>query len=421
MKIKITRNFGLKMAAFIFSIFLWLIVINISDPVDSVTYTNIPVSFINEEVVTNKGKTYDVVGDAQPVRVTVSGTRSLISRISSSNIVATADLSQMEANTYLVPINAEVRGGEGRATTGLTAEVTPRNLQIKIEDITKNTFPISVSTTNVVPRDGYVVGEVTANPEKIEIRGTESTIRNIQQVVARVTAAGLSEDTVLDAELVLIDGNGNSMDQSQLTNNLGERGLSVNVQMLRKKSVPLHFSVSGEPAEGFLYTDLTTEPSQIEICGTREALDAVSAIEVPGSEINISGLRGRKEITMDIQPYLPEGVKLVEETAKNVVVNVMIEQEGVKTIELPVGAIQINNLREDLKLSFESEMDIELRFTGREEELAVLDIRYAASIDLKNYKTPGTYEVPVIIETPEDVELTKNPTVKIILTEKDGG
>ena len=70
MKIKITRNFGLKMAAFIFSIFLWLIVINISDPVDSVTYTNIPVSFINEEVVTNKGKTYDVVGDAQPVRVT---------------------------------------------------------------------------------------------------------------------------------------------------------------------------------------------------------------------------------------------------------------------------------------------------------------------------------------------------------------
>lgn len=418
MRSKITRNLGLKVAAFIFSIFLWLIVVNISDPVDSVTYTNIPVSFINEEVVTNKGKTYDIVGDAQPVRVTVSGTRSVISRISSSNIVATADLSQMEVNTYLVPVNAEVRGGEGRLTT----EVTPRNLQVKIEDITKNTFPISVSTTNVVPRDGYVVGEVTANPEKIEIRGTESTIRNIQQVVASVkNVAGLSEDTVLEAELVLIDGNGNAMDQSQLTNNLGERGLSVNVQMLRKKSVPLRFSVSGEPAEGFIYTDLTTEPSQIEICGRREVLDAVSAIEVPGSEIDISGMRGRKEITVDIQPYLPEGVKLVEETAKNVVVNVLIEQEGVKTIELPVGAIQINNLKDDLKLSFESDMDIELRFTGREEKLAVLDVRYAASIDLKNYKTPGTYEVPVNIETPEDVELTKNPTVKIILTEKDGG
>ena len=51
----------------------------------------------------------------------------------------------------------------------------------------------------------------------------------------------------------------------------------------------------------------------------------------------------------------------------------------------------------------------------------MLDVRYAASIDLKNYKTAGTYEVTVNIETPSGVELMKNPTVKIILTEKDGG
>ena len=86
-----------------------------------------------------------------------------------------------------------------------------------------------------------------------------------------------------------------------------------------------------------------------------------------------------------------------------------------------MGAIQINNLKEDLKLSFESDLDIELQFTGTEEALEVLDVRYAASIDLKNYKTAGTYEVTVNIETPSGVELMKNPTVKIILTEKDGG
>lgn len=420
MRIKITRNIGLKVAALIFSIFLWLIVININDPIDSVTYTNIPVSFTNEEVVTNMGKTYDLVGDAQPVRVTVSGTRSAISKVTSSSIVAIADLSQMEVNTYLVPITAEVRGMEGK---GLTTEVTPGNLQIKIEDTARNTYPISVSTpTNIIPRDGYAVGDVTANPEKITIWGTESAIRNIQRVVARPReSSGLSESTTLDAELIILDGNGNSMDQSQLTNNLGERGVSVNVQILRKKTVPLSVNVSGTPADGFIYTGCTTEPSQIDICGTKEALDAVSAIEIPGSEINISGKQGREEVTVDILPYLPEGIRLADEAANNVVVNVMIEQEGVKTIELPVGAIQINNLKEDLKLSFESDMDIELQFTGREEDLSVLDVRYAASIDLKNYKTPGTYEVAVNIETPAHVELTKNPTVKIILTEKDGG
>lgn len=419
MKFKITRNLGLKVAALIFSVFFWLIVININDPIDSATYANVPVEFINGEVVTNKGKTYDLVGDAQPVRVTVSGKRSVLSRVRSSNIVATADLSQMEVNTYLVPITAEVRGLEGDT---VTTQVSPGNLEVKIEATDKHTFPISVNTNSITTRSGYAIGEVSVNPEMITISGAESTIRNIHRVVARPEENGLSESTTLDAELVLFDGNDNVMDQSQLTNNLGDRGLSVNVQILREKTVPLHIGgVSGNPAEGFIYNGCTTEPSQIVICGTKEALDAVSEIEIPESAVNIEGKRSREEVTVDILPYLPEGISLSANASNNVVVTVMIEQEGRKTIELPVGAIQINNLKEDLKLSFESEMDIEVQFTGTEEALSVLDIRYAASIDLKNYKTAGTYEVTVNIETPSGVELTKNPTVKIILTEKDGG
>ena len=161
MKFKITRNFGLKAAALIFSVFFWLIVININDPMDDATYASIPVEFVNEEVVRNMGKVYDMVGDPQSVRVTVSGKRSVLSQIRSSNIVATADLSQMEVNTYLVPITAEVRGLEGET---VTTQVTPPNLQIKIEDMKSNTYPISVSTSNVVPRDGFVVGEASVNP-----------------------------------------------------------------------------------------------------------------------------------------------------------------------------------------------------------------------------------------------------------------
>ena len=102
--------------------------------------------FVNEEVVRNMGKVYDMVGDTQSVRVTVSGKRSVLSQIRSSNIVATADLSQMEVNTYLVPITAEVRGLEGET---VTTQVTPPNLQIKIEDMKSNTYPISTRSLSV--------------------------------------------------------------------------------------------------------------------------------------------------------------------------------------------------------------------------------------------------------------------------------
>lgn len=412
-KYKLTRNIGLKIAALLFSIILWLVAINVNDPVETVSFSGIPVEFINEEVVTNTGKSYELVGNSQLVRVTVTGTRSVLSRIRNTNIVATADLSQMEANTYLVPITAEVKEIEGE----VSAEVSPRNLQVKIEDVMRNTFPISVRTTGI-QRSGYELGEITTNPETITIWGTESTIQNIHTVVARVDISGMSESKTLEATLILLDGNENTMDQSQIRHNLGEKGLSVNVQMLNTKDIPISFDVTGQPAEGFLYTGYTNEPSRIRICGTKEALDSVSGIEVP---LDITGQNGRQEMTVDITPYLPEGIRLANETANNVIVTVMIEQEGVRTIELPVESIQVKNLKENLSVTFDESMDLELQFTGMAEALEVLDVRYAASVDLKNYRSPGTYEVTVNIETPSGVKLTKNPTVRITLAEKDGG
>lgn len=412
-KYKLTRNIGLKIAALLFSIILWLVAINVNDPVETVSFSGIPVEFINEEVVTNTGKSYELVGNSQLVRVTVTGTRSVLSRIRNTNIAATADLSQMEANTYLVPITAEVKEIEGE----VSAEVSPRNLQVKIEDVMRNTFPISVRTTGI-QRSGYELGEITTNPETITIWGTESTIQNIHTVVARVDISGMSESKTLEATLILLDGNENTMDQSQIRHNLGEKGLSVNVQMLNTKDIPISFDVTGQPAEGFLYTGYTNEPSRIRICGTKEDLDSVSGIEVP---LDITGQNGRQEMTVDITPYLPEGIRLANETANNVIVTVMIEQEGVRTIELPVESIQVKNLKENLSVTFDESMDLELQFTGMAEALEVLDVRYAASIDLKNYRSPGTYEVTVNIETPSGVKLTKNPTVRITLAEKDGG
>lgn len=412
-KYKLTRNIGLKIAALLFSIILWLVAINVNDPVETVSFSGIPVEFINEEVVTNTGKSYELVGNSQLVRVTVTGTRSVLSRIRNTNIAATADLSQMEANTYLVPITAEVKEIEGE----VSAEVSPRNLQVKIEDVMRNTFPISVRTTGI-QRSGYELGEITTNPETITIWGTESTIQNIHTVVARVDISGMSESKTLEATLILLDGNENTMDQSQIRHNLGEKGLSVNVQMLNTKDIPISFDVTGQPAEGFLYTGYTNEPSRIRICGTKEALDSVSGIEVP---LDITGQNGRQEMTVDITPYLPEGIRLANETANNVIVTVMIEQEGVRTIELPVESIQVKNLKENLSVTFDESMDLELQFTGMAEALEVLDVRYAASVDLKNYRSPGTYEVTVNIETPSGVKLTKNPTVRITLAEKDGG
>lgn len=51
-KYKLTTNLSLKIVAFVFAAFLWLIVANVDNPVVRNTYANIPVTIVNEDVIT---------------------------------------------------------------------------------------------------------------------------------------------------------------------------------------------------------------------------------------------------------------------------------------------------------------------------------------------------------------------------------
>ena len=409
-----TKNIGLKIMAFLFAVLLWVIVVNVDDPVVSAVYRDIPITVINDDVVTNKGKVYQIVDDVQKVNVTVHAKRSLISKISGESISATADLSQMDVNTYMVPITATVKGYEANIQS---VDTNPRNIEVNIQDVTGKKFPISVSTSGT-PRDGYVVGEMTTNPKEVTLRGSETLIDSIEKVVAKIDISGMSDSGVVDAELICYDSNGNVVDQTKLSNNLGDKGISVNVQMLNTKNVGLNFAVSGEPKAGYIYTGMTVEPESVQICGTEDVLAEIDSINIPADQIDITNEHGKKEYTIDITPFLPKEVSLVDETANNVVVTILIEQEGTKTIELPVESIQVKNLSDKFKVSFEAEKDLVLTFTGLEQELATLDIKNAASIDLKNYTAEGEYDVPVTIETATGVTLTEQPSVRIMLKEK---
>ncbi len=66
----LTTNLGLKVIAFIFAALLWLIVVNLDNPVVSKTFREIPVTIVNDDIITSAGDVYQVVGE-QSVSVVV--------------------------------------------------------------------------------------------------------------------------------------------------------------------------------------------------------------------------------------------------------------------------------------------------------------------------------------------------------------
>lgn len=421
MRKRLMNNIGLKVLAFFSAVLLWLVVVNIDDPVKEKTYTNIPVTVTNEEVLTQnpdkeKSQTYQIMDGTQTVNVTVAAKRSVLSKIKSEDIIATASMKELTLKTQ-IPIEIAITDHEGEYEK---AYATPRNLQIKLEDEKSSKFPITPTTKGTV-RDGYVLGEIKAIPEKVSIRGPESVISQISRVTAEVDVSGLSSDTVIQSALVLYDADNNVIDQALLKNNLGEEPVSVSVQLLHTKNVPVNFDTSNiSAADGFSFVKITYEPKEIQIAGSKEDLEKVIEINVPADALDVTDVKSNTEKLVDITSYLPENVKLADENANNVIVTISVEKAGTKSYEVTLSTITVNNLKEDLQMSYGTVDSINVQVRGAKELLDTLMIgkNVKVSIDLEKYKEAGTYDVPVEIQLPEGCTLEKSITVKVVLEKK---
>lgn len=417
MKKSLTNNIGLKLLAFIFAFMLWLLVVNIDDPVGSKTFENIPVTIEHSEVVTQDQRSYQVLDGTDTVSVSVSATRSVLEKISAENIVATADMRELYLESQ-IPIEITIPGYEFESATA-----SPRNVQVKIEQNKSDTFPITVTTTGTV-RDGYVLGTVQADPERVTVNGPESVIDQISKVVAEVNVSGLSSDSSIDATLTYYDADNNEISAEQLANNLGTTGVKVNVTLYHTARIPVTVDTSGvTAADGYIISEVSWTPEEIQLAGEEDVLEALKEIRIPADAIDITSISQRTEKTVDITPYLPEGTRLVDENGNNILVTARVAKEGTKSFDIPVGSITVNNLDDDLTISgYGSGDDLEVHIGGPQAQLDSLELGdLSVSIDLKSCTKAGEYEVPVTITLPSDASgcsVETSVTVKVTLEQR---
>lgn len=417
MRKMLRNNLGLKLLAFLSAFLLWLIVVNIDNPVMSKTFSGIPVIVEHSEILTEQKKTYQIVDDTQNVNVTVSAKRRTLSKIKAEDIIVTADIKEMYLDSQ-IPLEAVVIGYEGSYESAWT---NPRNLQIQIEENISRTCNITPMATGEV-REGFVLGNLQTEPETVTINGPESLVDRISKAAAEVDVSGLAEDTALASQLVFYDEDNNVIDQSRLANNLGNFGVNVAVTLYKTRMIPVHVDTSlAVVREGFSISSVKLAPEEINVAGPDEILDTVDSIEIPAEEFEGKEVNSRTDFTLDLTNYLPDGIQLADSMANSMIVTIAIERDGTKNFELPIGSITVKNLDDDLRMSYSKTDDLEVHVKGTKESLDSLNIERIAVIDLKEYKKAGTYAIPVQIELPEDCSLEGVVTVEIILEKKENG
>ncbi len=418
MKDRLKNNLGLKILAVLFAALLWWIVLNVDDPISTKKF-NVSVSITNAEVITNAGKSYQILDDTQSIVVTVKARRKVLAAIEKKDVVATADLREMQDTS--VPIRISINGFEGDYEE---VSSNPQNIQLKVENTQKKTFPITAVAVGT-PRAGFAVGTMSVSPKTVDVSGPESLIGKISKVVAKVDVSELKDknkgsvDAEIQTELLYYDAADNLMGKELLSSNCDKNGVTVSVDLWKTKKITLNFDTSAiKPAKGYRFTGIEVEPQTIEVIGNPDKLENLSQLNIHSNALANKNISEDAELTIDIKEFLPEGITLADERASQIAVRILIEKTGTKTIRLATRAIQVVNPQE-YKLKYEEE-EVELTFSGPQEVLETLtQDEIVAQIDLTEYETTGKYDVVVTItKLPKDCTYNEGTTVKITLSKK---
>ena len=418
MKDRLLNNIGLKVMSLLFAIVLWMMVVNVDDPIDEETFRNVPVQVLHEEIFTAKASTYSILDGNETVSVTVRARRKVLSDIRSNDIRVTADIRNRVSNSLseaTLQTEVDIRGFEGDYVEAYT---NPRNIQIEIEPSAQKDFTISVET-NGTPRGGNTLGKLVADPKVIRLGGAESQINRVKKVVAVVSVSGLSESQTVQAELKLFDGDDQEVDPALFENNLGAEGLKVDVEILKTKEIPIRIEADDlRPATGYSIGKVSCVPQVVKVAGEEEKISEITEITIPAEDLEVEGISSTCEVNIDLLGYLPEGIMLEDTTANTVVVTVAVERNGTKVFTIPSNNIVIEKVTGDLKPGVATLENIELHITGTDEALEKLTEIPAVSVNMEKYTMPGTYTVPVEVMLPEGCSLVGSPKVQIKLEEQ---
>lgn len=409
MKQKIFHNLGLKITTLLCAFILWQLITGVADPIVTETYRDIPVSMLNDEIITDQGKVYQIA-EGNTITVVLKGKTSILRQVSKEDVIATANFEALELSS-LVPIEIRIENNERNQ---IEATASPNNVKVNIEDSSSKKFPITVAPVGEVAED-FVLGETTLQKESVTISGPMSIVDKIAKVESRINVNDISQDTTIESELVYYDADGLAIEQTLLSNELSE-AVSVDIIVYPTKTIPLEFSTTGDLKINHEVVDITSEPTEIKIYGTEETLKEYAKLTVDGSVLDVSGLSSNLEAVIDLTEYIPDGLNLFDESKALVAVTVQIDEYGTKTLQVPVQSITVHSNPNDLSMEYNAITELALTFTGTDSALDKLNIENVRlSIDLGIYTEAGVYDVDVNVTTSDECKLVKSITVPIKL------
>ncbi len=322
----------------IMAIGLWVFVTNTENRMITDTYSDIPIDYLNEDILEEKGLVVAKSDTTATAKVVLQGTRTELNALDASDITVTVDVSKYERGDSYADVEVHV-------PSSVTVDsVKPSQIKIAIESRVSVDQGVSVVFSGTSPANQEAVCLET-DPESVSVTGASSAVKSVKNVRAVVDISKVSQTAdTLEAELQPVDEMGNVV--SGLT--LSAERAKVKVQLYSTKTVPLVVKTEGRP--DIKYSVSIEAPESVLISCPGEILDSVTKVET--ETVDLSEITESKEVSLI--PILENDVRLAS-YQERISALVKVKKRETKRISIDSKDVVISGLAEGREVEFSEE------------------------------------------------------------------
>ena len=331
------------------------------------------------------------------VTLRVNGDGSLISQLNAGDFIVYPNYSTVTgAGTYTLRLEARLDTASGISSNVNILSVTPDTVEVTFEEVSSRTVPIEVDISGLETPAEYYVDAPSVSPASVTVSGPTSEVERIERVVAQPVLADrqYTESLLAMAPLTYLDANGEALDATQLSADVEQVEVSVNIY--KTKEVPLRIEYTGVPSDydtEQLHASLSRDT--IRIAGAADVVDQVTEISAGYADLSKFELGSAQQLTVQ----MPEGLINVDNVQT---VEVRFNTTDFDTRTVTVSNISPINTPRNVRVTVTSTEINGVQLVGERAELEELNpASLVAQVDLTGIQPQsGQVRVPVTILAP---------------------
>lgn len=366
--------------ALVVSFGLWLYVITVENPESEATFYNIPVVLDNESVLTDRGLMV-LTNKTPTVTLKLSGNRSYLNKLNSSNITLVADLSRIyDSGEQTISYSIVFPGDIPQNSIDILSQL-PAQIGLTIVERDSKEVPVNVYFSGKAA-EGYmpIKEKMILSHNAIRVAGPASLISQITEARITVDIDGRKDHIDQSFRYTFYDKNGNQVTEDSLITDVPEIDLTLLIQRYKEIPVVLGNVISGGGAFYPGDTKINWSVDKVTVAGSEQLLAGLESLSL--GDIDLGAIDSSNNVlTVQLANILPDGVTVVS-GQKEVTITITLGNLETKTIT--VTQFEAINVPEGMGVEFiTKQMPVTVR--GKASELKLLqDTQVVAVVDFTN-------------------------------------